>query len=242
LGLFDRIKQPASVQQLFSKALTAWMTKQHSQARLRVRSIEGQLDDVRRQQERLLNLHLAGAIDEQTFATKNVELRDRVATLTLQMEATDRKKDEKGDLALRVFELSQRLREKWITADFPVRRRLLNLVCLNFVLQGASLVITCRKPFNPLVEGLSVSESGEGEIRKRYPAIFRAQKGAVERFLPLFLPSIGVCKVTACSGPLPPVTSISRPWPFRSLKGRATAKLARYRNIGNNTPYGVSLR
>ena len=81
------------------------------------------------------------------------------------MEATDRKKDEKGDLALRVFELSQRLREKWLTADFPVKRRLLNLVFLNLVLEGVSLVITCRKPFNSLVEGLSVSESGEGGIR-----------------------------------------------------------------------------
>ena len=38
--------------------------------------------------------------------------------LTLQLEATDRNKDENVDLALRMFELSQRLREKWLTADF----------------------------------------------------------------------------------------------------------------------------
>ena len=94
-----------------------------------------------------------------------MELRDRVAKLTLQLEATDRKKDENADLALRVFELSQRLREKWFKADFAVKRRLLNLICLNLVLKGASLVITCRKPFNSLVEGLSVLESGEGGIR-----------------------------------------------------------------------------
>src|SRR6476646_5133730 len=48
------------------------------------------------------DVHLAGAVDEQTFASKNLELRDRVAKLTLQMEATDRKKDENADLALRV--------------------------------------------------------------------------------------------------------------------------------------------
>ncbi len=152
---------------MFGKALAAWMTKHYEQARSRVRSIEGQLDDVRRQQERLLNVHLSGAVNEQTFATKNIELRDRIAKLTLQMEATDRRKDEKGDLALRVFELSQRLREKWLTADFPVKRRLLNLVCLNFVLKGANLAIATRKPFNCLVEGLSVSDSGEGGIRTR---------------------------------------------------------------------------
>jgi hypothetical protein len=50
-------------------------------------------------------------------------------------------------------------------ADFAVKRRLLNLICLNLVLKDASLVIACRKPFNSSVEGLSVSDSGEGEIR-----------------------------------------------------------------------------
>jgi hypothetical protein len=48
----------------------------------------------RRQQDRLLNVHLAGTIDDQTFAAKNLELRGRVAKLTLQLEATDRKKYE----------------------------------------------------------------------------------------------------------------------------------------------------
>ena len=159
------IRQPASVQGLFRKALASWSSRHHAQARSRASELHAQLDDVRRQQERLLNLHLAGTIEDQAFSSKNLELRDRVAKLTLQLEATDRKKDENTDLALRVFELSQRLREKWLTADFAVKRRLLNLICLNLVLKGASLVVACRKPFNSLVEGLSVSDSGEGEIR-----------------------------------------------------------------------------
>src|SRR5205085_3613891 len=98
LGLFDRIKQPESVQRLFRNALASWMTTHHSRARSRAKEVQSQLDDVRRQQERLLNLHLAGTVEEQTFTTKNLELRDRVAKLTLQMEATDRKKDENADL------------------------------------------------------------------------------------------------------------------------------------------------
>jgi len=119
---------------------------------LRLRSIETQLDDVRRQQERLLNLRLADQIDEHAFADKNLELRDRVAKLTLQLEAADRSNDENGDLARRVFELSQDLRAKWIRSDWTARRKLLNLVCLNFELRGASLEITTRKPFDDLIE------------------------------------------------------------------------------------------
>ena len=165
LSLFDRIVQPASVQKLFVKAITAWTTKKHSRARSRASELQGQLDDVRRQQERLLNVHLAGTIDEQAFGAKNLELRDRVAKLTLQLEATDRKKDETADLALRVFELSQNLKKQWFSADFAAKRRLLNLICLNLILKGVTLVISTRKPFNSLVEGLSVSVSGEGGIR-----------------------------------------------------------------------------
>lgn len=148
LGLFDRMQQPEPLQRLFKSALAAWSKRRQSQARLRTRDVEQQLDDVRRQQERLLNLHLAGTVDEPTFAAKNTELRDRVAKLMLEMEAADRRKDEKADLAVKVFELSQDLRRKWFTAGFAEKRRLLNFVCLNLVLQGASLVISARKPFN----------------------------------------------------------------------------------------------
>jgi hypothetical protein len=63
-----------------------------------------------------------------------------------------------------VFELSQDLRRKWVNADYPEKRRIRNLVCLNLVLTGTTLGISTRKPFNCLVEGLSVSASGEGGI------------------------------------------------------------------------------
>ena len=181
--MFDRMQQPEPLQRLFKSALGAWSKRRQSQARLRTRDVEQQLDDVRGQQERLLNRRLAGAVDEQLFAAKNMELRDRVAKLTLEMEAADRRKDERADLAVRVFELSQDLRRKWLTAGFAEKRRLLNFVCLNLVLQGATVVISTRKPFNCLVEGLSVSDSGEGEIRT--PVTFRLTGFRNRRVQPL---------------------------------------------------------
>jgi hypothetical protein len=38
----------------------------------------------------------------------------------------------------------------------PVKRQLLEIVCLNFCLDGASLVVEMRKPFDVLAEGLLV--------------------------------------------------------------------------------------
>ena len=165
VDFLTKLEQPEPIRNWFRSALRARATHDHEQSRARARDIERQLDEVRRQQERLLNLHLSGSIDEQAFGAKNTELRDRIAALTLQLESTDRQQDERADLALRVFELSQDLHRKWVSADYPEKRRILDLVCLNLVLSGATLAIATRKPFNCLVEGLSVSGSGEGEIR-----------------------------------------------------------------------------
>jgi hypothetical protein len=62
----------------------------------------------------LLNLRIDAQIDEATFARKNTELRDRVARIKL----LDRSHDETAELAVKVFELFQTLRQQWLAADY----------------------------------------------------------------------------------------------------------------------------
>lgn len=71
----------------------------------------------------------------------------------------DRSHDENADIAVKAFELSQNLRAKWLTADFAVKRRILEIVCLNLRLDDVSLIPTIRKPFDVLAEGLVSRES-----------------------------------------------------------------------------------
>ncbi len=117
------------------------------------------------QQDRLLNLRLAGEIDEATFARKGTEIRDRLASIKLQCDVLDRSHDENADLASKVFELSQVLRSKWLSADYDVKRRILEIVCLNCELVDTTLVPTMRKPFDVLVKGLFVQSSRGDKIR-----------------------------------------------------------------------------
>ena len=145
--------------------MAAMSGSQQAQSRARCSDVQKQLDETRRQQERLLNLHLSGNLDEATFATKNTELRDRHATLKLELEVADRGAAENIDKALRVFELSQSLPEKWVKSDYTEKRRIIEMVCLDLILKGTSLCIATRKPFNALVEGFEITESGEGETR-----------------------------------------------------------------------------
>jgi len=73
----------------------------------------------------------------------------------------DRSHDETAELAAKVFELSQTLKEQWLTADYATKRRLLEIVCLNCTLDNVTLCPEMRKPFDILVEGRFLKTSGE---------------------------------------------------------------------------------
>jgi hypothetical protein len=126
--------------------------------------VQRQLSSLRSQKDKLLNLHLDEKIDVATFSAKDVEIRDRIAQLTLLLEAADRGRDEHADLARKAFELSQSLSERWLAADYSAKRQILGIICLNFSLDGVSLVPEWRKPFDVLVGGLSVSSSRGDKI------------------------------------------------------------------------------
>jgi len=59
-----------------------------------------------------------------------------------------------------VFELSQTLRRKWLTAEHEEKRQILEIVWLNCRLDDITLVPTIRKAFDVLAEGLLVPDSG----------------------------------------------------------------------------------
>jgi site-specific DNA recombinase len=114
------------------------------------------------QQDRLLNLRLSDEIDPDTYARKPTELRDRLSAIKLQLDSVDRCHDETAELATKVFELSQTLTQQWVTADYTTKRRLLEIVFLNCVLDDVTLVPTIRKPFDVLAEGL-ISKNSRGD-------------------------------------------------------------------------------
>jgi hypothetical protein len=58
----------------------------------------------------------------------------RIASIKLQRDALDRSHDEVADLASRVIELSQTLRQQWLTADYDAKRRILEIVCCHWAL------------------------------------------------------------------------------------------------------------
>lgn len=130
--------------------------------RLKAEEIQRQLSLLRQQQDRLLNLRLLGELEDATMSEKATELRDREANFKLQLDACDLGRHENAEIAIKAFELSQNLRAKWLTADYAEKRRVLEIVFLNFVLDDVTLVPETRKPFDMLAEGpLVLSSRGE---------------------------------------------------------------------------------
>ncbi|WP_146503033.1 recombinase family protein [Rubinisphaera italica] len=165
LAMFEQLKvQDEKVRRWFANALRARSKDQQSQATEKVEDLQEQITRLNKQLDQLLNLRLLEEIDESTFASKHRELRDRISSMTLKVEAMNRSKSEKADVAVKAFELSQTLSEKWVNADTRAKRQILEILCLNFSLDDVTLVPEWRKPFDVLAEGLDSENSRDDKI------------------------------------------------------------------------------
>jgi len=161
LAFFDKIRiNDDNVRDWFRAVLASKTKDAQTETRAMRSELQRQSTLLADQQDRLLNLRIDSQIDDDTFAAKNTELRDRHASIVLQLEALNRSRDENAELASRVFELSQTLTDKWLTAEYEEKRQILEIVWLNCRLDDVTLVPTIRKPFDVLAEGLSVHDSG----------------------------------------------------------------------------------
>ncbi|WP_254512479.1 recombinase family protein [Anatilimnocola floriformis] len=165
LAIFDKMRiEDEAIRDWVRAVLTAQTRDSQADSLAQRGELQRQETLIVNQQDRLVNLRMADEIDQQTFARKQTELRDRQAAITLQRDVLNRSHDETADLAVKVFELSQTLRRHWLTADYATKRRILEIVLLNCQLDGASLCPTIRKPFDQLAEGLVSEKSRDDRI------------------------------------------------------------------------------
>jgi site-specific DNA recombinase len=114
-------------------------------------------DELQRQHEQvevklksLLDLRIAAEITPDEYAAKRAELHDRQAALRLQLESTDRDDREVAELAVKAFELSQSLTERWLKADYDAKRTILSVMLESARLNSEKLEFSLRKPFDLL--------------------------------------------------------------------------------------------
>ena len=163
LGIFDSMRvEDDEVRDWFVDALRSYTRGEQDRSKKQDAEVKRQHSLVQDQKSRLLDLLLLKEIEAETYAKKASELRDREADLWLQVQACSRQGDEESEIVVKAFELSQNLTEKWVTADFVAKRRILEIVCLNWRLDDVTLIPTMRKPFDVLAEGL-LSQQSRGD-------------------------------------------------------------------------------
>ncbi len=113
--------------------------------------------------DELLNGRLAGEIEQDVYAAKGTELRDEEARLKDLIDTIEERTSDESDLIAKTFGLSQRLREQWLAADQPAKRRILKILSSDWTLEGKILTPVLRKPFDVLVRGFAGAMGGSGE-------------------------------------------------------------------------------
>jgi DNA invertase Pin-like site-specific DNA recombinase len=165
LALFRSLRiKDAKVRDWFLKALRARVRDDQDRNVEQVAELNRQLSFIRTQQDQLLNLRLLDEIETDTFQRKSAELRERADELKVKIEVADRSQAEKGEVAVKSFELSQTLEEKWVAGDYRAKRQILEIVCSNFSLDDVTLGYTVNKPFDAMIDACDLKESGEGGI------------------------------------------------------------------------------
>ena len=163
LGLFSRIRiQDEAVRGWFLSVLKEQTKEVQAKKNEEQQRLQWDLSKARRQADKLLALRLNDEIDAETFKAKNSELQSQIECLKVQVDSSERRHAEYAELAVKVFELSQSLAEKWVTADAATKHKILDIIWLNCTLDGVTLTPTIRRPFDVLAEGRFL-KNGRGE-------------------------------------------------------------------------------
>jgi len=101
-------------------------------------------------------------VNENAFAKKNTELSVRRTSIRLELDVLERFKEENTDLAVKLFELPQTIRQKWVRADYEAKRRILEILWLTCEFVDLTLVPVTRKPYDILAARLFSAKSGGG--------------------------------------------------------------------------------
>jgi hypothetical protein len=99
-------------------------------------------------QDRLLNAYLAGTVEEVIYKAKLNELKSEAARTNEALAKLGDVAPSHRELALEVFDWSQRATAEWHGSNHQAGRQILNAVYLNRTLSDATLVTTKRKPFD----------------------------------------------------------------------------------------------
>ncbi len=114
----------------------------HSQEALRK-----ELDSIQTRLSKLIDMHLDGIIDSESYHFKLEEYKKRQREITSEMAAHVNADETCLITAKTVLDLAKRAKELFESSKLSEKQQLLNLVFSNLKLDGKKLLVTLREPF-----------------------------------------------------------------------------------------------
>lgn len=151
LDLFAKIRiEDPQIRQWFVDVIRARAHSGQAENKQHRLELQRQHEQIETRLKALLDLRIAAEITPDEYAEKRAELQDRQVALRLQLETSDRDDREVAELAVKAFELSQSLTERWVRADYDAKRTILSIMLESVRLNSENLEFSLRKPFDLL--------------------------------------------------------------------------------------------
>ncbi len=147
LGHFDRIKlTDDQIQKVVTYMKQAYAHEQaffkNSQETLRK-----EFDHIQNRLSKLIDMHLDGSIDQESYRAKMDEYKKRQREITSEMQAHVSGDETCLITVETVLGLAKQAREIFESSNFDERRQLLNFVYSNLKLNDGKLLVELREPF-----------------------------------------------------------------------------------------------
>jgi hypothetical protein len=136
----------------FRTELCAAVSDLTAHRRRQATSLAKRKTELANMQDRLLNVYLTGTIEEMTYKSKTNDLKSEAAKTDEALDKLGDVDPARGELAVTLFDWTQRAADVWRGSNNAVRREILDAVCLNRCLNDVNLVLTKRKPFDDFAE------------------------------------------------------------------------------------------
>jgi hypothetical protein len=146
----DRIQLPdALIEDIISYLKQAYSHEQeffkHSQETLRK-----ELDTIQTRLSKLVDMHLDGALDSDTYNVKLEEYKKRQREITSEMKAHVNADETCLITAKTVLDLAKRAKELFMSSKLEEKQQLLNFVFSNLKLDGKRLAVILKEPFSTI--------------------------------------------------------------------------------------------
>lgn len=140
------------VAEWFHTELCAAVSDLTAYRRRQATSLAKRKTELANMQNRLLNAYLVGTVEEGVYKAKSNELRAEAARTDEALDKLGDVDPARGELAVTLFDWTQRAADVWRGSNNAVRREILDAVCLNRSLNDVTLVLQKRKPFDAFAE------------------------------------------------------------------------------------------